>query len=72
MSAIAEAQERAIDDARVAWHDAIAALDKAKGQAEGLYEGNLMHEGDFWEAIGAINGMTTLLTELIGALDDSP
>ena len=70
MSAIAEVRARIIDEARVAWHDAISALDKAKGYVETLRDGQLMHESDSWEAIGAIDGMTTVLTDLIEELEE--
>ena len=69
-SDIAAAQERALDDARVRWHEAIAALDLAQQQAEHLNEAHLLPEDLFWEALGAFGGMTKMLTDLIEAASD--
>lgn len=70
MSAIREAQDRAIDDAQVKWHEAIAALDTALREAENLHDAHpqLLADEDFWTLQGAHGGMTTLLTELIEAV----
>jgi hypothetical protein len=62
-----EIQQRAIDDAQVRWHEAIAALDLAQREAEYLHEARpqLLADDLFWEALGAFGGMTRMLTDLI-------
>jgi hypothetical protein len=70
MSAIGDAQQRAIDDAQVAWHAAIAALDTALSHAENLHDARLqlLADDDFWQFRGAQGGMTDILTDLIEAV----
>ena len=67
MSAIRQAQDHAIDDAQVSWHEAIAALDAAQREAENLHDASpqLLADESFWELLGALGGMTTMLTDLI-------
>jgi hypothetical protein len=69
VSAIREAQDRVLDDARVTFLEAQAALDQAKGTAERLNEAHLLPEDLFWEAIGAIDGMCGMLDDLIKAVE---
>lgn len=69
MTAIGDAQTRALDDARTAWHKAIGALDIAQWHAENLHDAHpqLLADDLFWEALGAVGGMTRMLTDLIEA-----
>jgi hypothetical protein len=62
-----EIQQRAIDDAHVRWHEAIAALNLAQREAENLNSARpqLLPDDQFWEALGAFDGMTRMLTDLI-------
>ena len=63
-STIAAAQIRLLDDAQQAWMTAIGALDTAKGSVEALDRAHLLDGQDYWEAITAIDSVTTLLEEL--------
>ena len=67
-----ELQEGSLDDARVALHAAVSALDLALAQAEHLNDASpqLMADQDFWEFSGAHGGMTTLLGDLIELLGE--
>lgn len=67
MSAIGDAQLRALDDTQTRWHEAIAALDLAQKEAENLHGASpqLLSDDLFWEALGAFGGMTGMLTDLI-------
>lgn len=69
MSEFGDGQQRALDDAQARWHQAIAALDESQHEAENLYYAHpsLLSEDLFWEALGALGGMTRLLTDLIEA-----
>ena len=69
MSAIGDAQARTLDDARVTFLEAQAALDQAQATAERLNEAHLLPEDLFWEAIGAIDGMRGMLDDLIEAVE---
>jgi hypothetical protein len=72
MGAIRTRQQRALDDAQARWHEAIAALDLAQKEAENLHDASpqLLADDLFWEALGALGGMTGMLTDLIKAVSD--
>jgi hypothetical protein len=67
VSDFGDAQQRALDDARVRWREAIAALDLAQREAENLHDAHpqLLADDLFWEALGAFGGMTGMLTDLM-------
>ena len=76
MSAIGDAQLRTLRDAEEDFIAARSALDQAKGTAENLHDAHpqLLDDETFWESIGAIDGMSGVLDDLITALglDERP
>lgn len=69
MTPIHFAQDRILDDARVAFLSAQAALDQAQAKAEDLDEVHLLPDDLAQEAIGAIKGMGRTLDRLIEAVE---
>ncbi len=72
MTTAGHAQERALDDARVRWHEAIAAIDMAQAEADNLNDASpqLLADDLYWKALGAFGEVTDMLSDLIAAADD--
>ena len=64
MSEARKAQDRLLDDTQIALAEAIAALDKVQEAIEALDRAHLIVADDYWEALGALGGATSFLSDL--------